>query len=226
MADPAICWTQISIWCRSMASPAGLGSLFIHEDCVLLASGEDLRDFFYEFKACEQRTIRNILSDPVTLGEAREFFGSSFEWIEGPVWVALCSLAIGDALACEYAQGSHLSICLQHGVCSTHELLTLKDPLPRGLLQIGIIIDDLVILEQCLRADLESIQAGKLETTADTRARRAQHGYSVSGLDVNAKNRFSNQALATFWCVDVMATRDWWEARRHGCGPLFSLLCE
>ena len=62
-----------SIWCRSMASPAVL---------VLLASGEDLRDFFYQFNAGEQRTIRNILSDPVTLDEAREIFGSSFEWSE------------------------------------------------------------------------------------------------------------------------------------------------
>jgi hypothetical protein len=56
-----------------MASPAVL---------VLLASGEDLRDFFYQFKAGEQRTIRNILSDPVTLDEACEIFGSSFEWSE------------------------------------------------------------------------------------------------------------------------------------------------
>lgn len=62
-----------SIWCRSMASPAVL---------VLLASGEDLRGFFYQFKAGEQRTIRNILSDPVTLDEACEIFGSSFEWSE------------------------------------------------------------------------------------------------------------------------------------------------
>lgn len=112
-------------------------------------------------------------------------------------------LAMGDTLACEYAQGSHLSICLQHGVCSTHELLTPQDPLPRGLLQIGIIIDHLVILEQCLRADLEAVGAGRLETTADVRARCAQHGYSVCGLEVNAKKSFSNQALVTFWGVDV-----------------------
>lgn len=38
-----------------------------------------------QFKAGEQRTIRNILSDPVTLDEAREIFGSSFEWSEEPV---------------------------------------------------------------------------------------------------------------------------------------------
>ena len=192
-----------SLWCRSMASPAALGSLCIQDDHVLLASGEDLRDFFYQFRAGEQRTIRNVLSDPVTLHEAREIFGSDFEWDEEPVWVALCSLAMGDTLACEYAQGSHVAICLKHGVCQPHELLTIKDPLPRGLLQVGVIIDDLVILEQCLRANLEAIYAGERETAADGRAHKAQQGYEAAGLEVNTKKRFSNQALARFWDVDL-----------------------
>eukprot|EP00435_Cladocopium_sp_Y103_P017908 s2227_g4.t1 len=162
-------------------------------------AGEDLRDFFYQFKAGEQRTYRNILSDPVTIEEARFIFGKTFEWSEiRPVWVALSSLAMGDTLACEFAQGSHVAVCLQNQVCTVRELLTLKDPLPRGLLHVGIIVDDLVILEQCLRADWDDIRSGNLRTEADTRASRAQKGYSQVGLETNDKKRFSNEALSRF----------------------------
>lgn len=158
-----------NLWCQAMASPTVLANIFIQDDRVLLASGEDLKDFFYQFASTPQRTQRNVLSDPVTMAEARIIFGPSFQWSEEPVWVGLSSLAMGDALACEVAQGSHVSICLHSGTCAVSELITLKEPLPRGLLQVGVIIDDLVILEQCLRRNLEQIQLGEVETQADVR---------------------------------------------------------
>ena len=78
--------------------------------------------------------------------------------------VALSSLAMGDSLACEFAQCAHVSLCLQFNVSQVQELLTLRSPLPRGLLQIGVVIDDLVALELCLRSDLEGIAAGEVAT--------------------------------------------------------------
>ena len=170
---------------------------------MLLCSGEDLRDFFYQFAAGEQRTKRNVLSDPITLSEAKVVFGSDFVWEEDPVWVGLSSLAMGDTLACEYAQSSHVAICLRYGVAGEAELLTLKDPLPRGLLHVGIIIDDLVVLEQCLRSQLEDVSHGLKDTQADIRLLRAQEGYAAAGLETNPKKRFSNQLLGRFWGQEI-----------------------
>ena len=192
-----------NVWCGSMANPNVLGQIYIAPERVLLSSGEDLRDFFYQFSAGDQRTKRNILSDPLFGDEAKEVFGPEFSWPEDPVWVGLCSLAMGDTLACEYAQSSHIAICLRFGVAEVAELITLKDPLPRGLLHVGIIIDDLVVLEQCLRSQLEDIQHGLRGTEADGRLFRAQEGYAAAGLETNPKKRFSNQRLARFWGQEV-----------------------
>lgn len=192
-----------NVWCGAMANPNLLGQIFLPPERVLLCSGEDLRDFFYQFTAGEQRTKRNILSDPLTASEAEVVFGQGFKWPEDPVWVGLSSLAMGDTLACEYAQSSHVAICLKHGVAFKQELLTLKDPIPRGLLHVGIIIDDLVILEQCLLSQMEDIQLGLIGSEADGRLFRAQEGYAAAGLETNPKKRFSNQHLARFWGQEV-----------------------
>lgn len=200
---PNILEPHNNVWRGAMANPNLLGHIWLDDHMVLLSSGEDLRDFFYQFRAGDQRTKRNILSDPLTLKEAQYVFGPSFSWPEDPVWVGLSSLAMGDTLACEYAQSSHVAICLRHGVASPQELLTLKDPLPRGLLHVGIIIDDLVVLEQCLRSQLQDIQLGNKETEADRRLLKAQTGYEMAGLETNPKKRFSNEYLARFWGMEI-----------------------
>ena len=192
-----------SRWVQAMANAATLSSIYISEDKVLLSSGEDLRDYFYQFKSDEQRIWRNILSDPLTSAEARVVFGSDFVWPEGPVWVALSLLAMGDSLACEFAQCAHTALCLRYEVARVQELLTLRSPLPRGLLQVGVIIDDLVVLEQCLRSNLEDIESGTMSTEADQRLARAREGYADAGLETNEKKRFNNCRLGRFWGIEI-----------------------
>ena len=99
----------------------------------------------------EERVQRKDLSDPISLAEARVIFGPHFEWSEDPVWVGLSTLAMGDINAVEYAQSSHLGLCLQNLVARPEELLTLRGAIPHGLLQVGIMVSDLVILEQVLK---------------------------------------------------------------------------
>lgn len=200
---PNILEPHNNVWCGAMANPNLLGQICLAPDRVLLCSGEDLRDFFYQFSAGDQRTKRNILSDPLSLVEAKVVFGDSFVWPEDPVWVGLSSLAMGDTMACEYAQSSHVAIMLRHQVATKEELLTLKSPLPRGLFHIGIIIDDLVILEQCLRSQMQDVQLGLRSSEADGRLFRAQEGYAAAGLETNPKKRFANQHLARFWGQEV-----------------------
>eukprot|EP00435_Cladocopium_sp_Y103_P015082 s84_g3.t1 len=105
------------------------------------------------FAVNEERVSRNVLCASLTPEESKVVFGDSFSWNESPVFVGLSTLAMGDRCAVEFAQCSHWALCLQHGVVDETELLTLHGSIPRGLLQVGIIVDDLVILEQLLKAD-------------------------------------------------------------------------
>lgn len=72
------------------------------------------------------------------------------------MWVGLSTLAMGDTMAVEFAQASHIGLCLRQGVGSASEFLTLHGSIPRGLLQVGIIVDDLIILEQVVKRVLDA----------------------------------------------------------------------
>ncbi len=45
-----------------MASASILRHITLNDSEVLLASGEDLKDYFYQFKVNFERTCRNVLS--------------------------------------------------------------------------------------------------------------------------------------------------------------------
>lgn len=139
---------QQSRWCKAMSTASSLTGLFIEPDRVLCANGEDLRDFFYQFRVNDERLHRNALSDPISVDEALAIFGEIDEaYVErGQVWVGLSTLAMGDCCSVEFSQCSHLALLLRNDVCKMDELLTLYSPPPRGLLQVGIVVDDLIVL--------------------------------------------------------------------------------
>ena len=193
---------QQTKWCKAMASAATLAQLHIEDDKVLLCSGEDLRDFFYQFHVNQERTARNVLSDPITAVEARQIFGNiGDEFVEdGFVWVGLSTLAMGDTCSVEYAQCSHLSLCLHAGVANCDELVMLKTAIPRGLLQVGIIIDDLVVLEQVARTPNS---CGSPDHVGPQRMAKARDAYARAMLQRNPKKAFTEDTLTRFWGVEI-----------------------
>ena len=189
-----------SRWVHAMANPAVLAQLYISPDRVLIMSGEDLKDFFYQFVVNRERTARNTLADQLTAKEVEIVFGTKPDG-PGPFYIGLCSLAMGDLCACEFAQCSHTGLCLQHSVCKVNELLTLRGAVPRGLLQVGLVIDDLVIFEQILKKDLAD--AVNLGTESDKRISAVRGAYARSKLPFNPKKAFLKQSSARFWGVEV-----------------------
>ena len=189
-----------TLWCKAMASSAALAGLHIEDDRVLCASGEDLKDFFYQFVVNEERLHRNVLSDPISVSEAEEIFGGVEDrHIDGDrVWVGLSTLAMGDCCSVEFAQCSHLGLLLQKDVAVVNELLTLYSPPPRGLLQIGIVVDDLVVLEHLLRSDL-----GQVETEGYKRTSLAKKAYDQVGLQSNSKKAFLDETCSRFWGIEL-----------------------
>ena len=187
-----------SKWCKGMASASSITNIFLADDRDLVICGEDLKDFFYQFVVNEERTCRNALACELSVSECRLVFGDVPTHLvrKGKVCVGFSSLAMGDVCAVEYAQCSHLSLLLQKKVCHPGELLTLKGAVPRGLLQVGIIVDDLVILEQVLRGGIQDCEA-------HNRCMLARSAYSSVGLENNPKKAIEKATLARFWGVEV-----------------------
>ena len=197
---PNMLETVRTSWCQSMAYGASLCDLVLREDSTLVSSGLDLRDFFYQFTIGPERLARNILAGPVSLKDARVVFGDDFDWAEDPVWLGLATLAMGDLNACEFSQAAHLSMMLKKGVVAPNELWTLRNPPPRTLTTVGIIIDDLVVMEQVLTASIND-QGGKCES--DVRIDRASSAYEEAKLETNTKKSFLKEPLAAFWGIEV-----------------------
>ena len=187
-----------NLWCGSMASSTTLSQIHLEDHCYLEMSGEDLKDFFYQFRVGKERTIRNAICGLLEKEEAVQIFGEDVVEHNYPIMVGLSTLAMGDLCACEFAQCSHISLCLRHGVCKVDELLSLKGAIPRGMLQVGIIIDDLVVLEKVVRdASQNSPTEGQLRVEA------AREAYRCVGLPNNPKKGFLRQLQARFWGSEV-----------------------
>ena len=52
----------------------------------MIASGEDLHDFFNQFETSSDRTKRNVMASPLTAKQASYVFGRRFDESEAPVW--------------------------------------------------------------------------------------------------------------------------------------------
>lgn len=188
-------------WCSSMAAGCCLSDVVLRPGHSLLASGLDLTDYFYQFVISDQRVARNILAGSLSLAQAREVFGESFHWQEEPVLVSLSTLAMGDLLACEFAQSAHLGLCLRHGACTPTNLLSFRLPVPREPTMTGIVIDDLVVLEQVAL----NVLAGDVDEkfAADSLIDAALRGYSEENLLHNEKKTFRNSSKSRFWGIEL-----------------------
>ena len=132
----------------------------------MLFAGTDLRDCFYQFQTTEQRAVRNLLVGDLSVAEAQKVFGfDCAPWAahDGRVRCGLCSLAMGDSSACNFAQSSHLGVLLQAAALFPRELLVHASSPPRGLLSVGLVIDDLIIIERVLASELQDFLSNRAE---------------------------------------------------------------
>ncbi len=199
---PNACEVGLNFWTRLASSFATLTGIEISDEEKLQMSGQDIRNFYYQFVVSETRAARNVLAGKLSAKELEGVFGTGAGYPADGGYVALNSLAMGDICACEFAQSSHLGLLLQCGALHPHELLMMHQPIPRGPFKLGVVIDDLVMLE---------VVSSKLLTDelteSDHRMRRALAAYERSGLPVNPKKAFHRSEAASFWgiCLDGSA---------------------
>ena len=222
---PANCLEyKLDTWTSSMAAATCLADLHLQDNELLLCSGEDLRDFFYQFKVSDIRTGRNTLCEPLTKSEAEQVFGRPFFDHDEPIFCGLSSLAMGDTNACEFAQSSHVSMCLLHQVILPEELLHMRGQVPRTPFLGGIIIDDLVLLEKCLRSDLQLLQQGQ-PSEADNRLDKMLRCYTLRNLEHNPGKEFRNDSTARFWGAEIDGDAGIVRASSLRIWPLIQICC-
>ena len=132
-----------SRWVYSLASASALSGILLGPLHTLLISGADLSDFFYQFQVGEGRIARNVLADALSVTEASFVFRrdcSPHCGSDRRICIAFSSLAMGDSSACEFAQCSHLGVCLAGDALRPGELLVYGAPVPRGLLSVGLVL--------------------------------------------------------------------------------------
>lgn len=185
-------------WTQCSASGYILAGIELEPHEKLLCSGQDVKDFYYQFVVSRRRAARNALCGRLSPPEMVEVFGPSTPYALTGGYVGLSTMAMGDICACEFAQGSHLSLLFRCGALFPDELVRLRSPMPRTLLSIGVIIDDLVMLEKVLRS-----YDGTSPTAADARMDLVLPEYEQWGLPTNAKKEFRNQCCASFWGVSL-----------------------
>ena len=188
---------QMNRWVSCMACAANLGGIELEPDEDLKMSGQDIKDFFYQFSVTRDRTRRNVLACKLTPSELLEIFGPDFSPPEDGGFVGLSTLAMGDGSACEYAQASHLGLLFSANALFPEELMRLRGPPPRSLLSIGIVIDDLVLLERVSRG------LCYISTQAESRMHLIKEAYCKAGLPINPDKEFLGADTASFWGVET-----------------------
>ena len=212
-----------SRWSKTLASAVAVTGLVLARDRTYLFSGADLKDCFYQFIASPDRVVRNMLADRLTAEQAEFVFRRPMHEhadSEGYVHIALASLAMGDCGACEYAQCSHLGVCVQGGVISSGELLVHACVPPRGLLSIGLVIDDLVCLDQVLSSQVAQVCAGEVPGAGSSRLDAALQAYKRAPLEVSEAKIFRNKVQASFWGITVCGASGWLKPNPHRLWPL------
>ena len=208
-----------STWTRTLASAAAVSSIELEPDQVLLLAGADLKDCFYQFQAPPGRIQRNLLADSLSHEEAAFVFrvpASSFKAGPARVHVAFSSLAMGDCAACEVAQCAHLGVCL-HGI---GELLVHAAAPPRGLLSIGLVIDDLIFLEKALASRVGGDPGKGVPSLGRRRLDAALDAYRRAPLKVSEDKVFSDSTKASFWGITVHGESGWVRPNPERLWPL------
>ena len=205
----------LNTWTHCAASATNLAGIELGDEQRLLLSGQDVKDFYYQFIIGRSRARRNLLKGWLSHGELVDIFGAEAELPRPGGYVCLNTMAMGDICACEFSQGSHLGLLLQSSACTPEELVQHRKPFPRGPFALGVVIDDMIMMEVVSRR----WQLGQ-PTLADSRMESALAAYSESGLPVNPNKAFPNADSATFWGVSVDGEKGTVRPNPHRLWPL------
>ena len=206
-------------WVRSLGSADVLLKYVLEPGWDLKVSGNDLKDFYYFFRATESRSRRNVLVGEVNPKEIAHLHCVKNHHLESPIlYGSLNTLAMGDTQAVEIAQTCHVGLGLQSGVITKENFLSLHMPLPRGETATGVVIDDFIALSR-VRSDVPG--AG---STGAAIAEKMQQKYLDVKLMPNIGKGFRDETQSTFWGADLEGKKGTLRASLKRAIPLAGLV--
>eukprot|EP00438_Fugacium_kawagutii_P020227 Skav232464 [mRNA] locus=scaffold2877:29131:33540:+ [translate_table: standard] len=153
-------------WCKTLGAISTVLQLELEPSHNLAISSSDLRDFYYCFRVSRARAARNIFNFGITPEQAQHFncFHDHMKQHK-LLYPCLSTMAMGDTQAVEMGQLVHVKLGLRCEAVRPSELLTVHGRAVRGNLSCGIVIDDVVFLEQVPRMlkeeDLKSSEGAR-----------------------------------------------------------------
>ena len=183
-------------WLALMPTAACLLGLELQPQEALWVSGTDLRDFYHNFLITPSRArfYRFVGTfAPKDLASLRCFRPELLK--SSRVSAALSTMAMGDLNSVSFGQGSHLGLLMAFEVAPFDTLLSLRGRPGRGDLSLGVVIDDLIVLERALKSTGPTSSASVMD--------RAFAAYAAAHLPVHEGKTFVKQVGASFWGADV-----------------------
>ncbi|CAE7631019.1 unnamed protein product, partial [Symbiodinium microadriaticum] len=188
-------------WLATMASASSLLGIELDQDQRLFLSGEDIKDFYHQFRITVDRAAYYRIAGffrPSDLSHLRSFKPSLLT--SKRVVAALRCMAMGDCNAVSVGQSSHLGLILAAELVGWHQLLTMRGPVPRSPCMLGLVIDDAIVIEKALRC-----QTGDTASLSSQRLISGLHSaYLASKLPRHEKKSFFAAEDASFWGSDVL----------------------
>ena len=203
---------KISDSTKSLAPGCMLTQLSLSESECFRFSADDLTDFYYTFRVSPQRASRNAIRMKFQSWEVEHLSCFDSRLVGQEVLICLASLAMGDSLAVEVAQQSHLNVLKKLcGSMLEHESLRYRAPCPRGDFVELLAIDDHVGLQKLPLKDLPK----NPELRDTTVFKSAELAYKHVGLVQHERKRKRNLTSGVILGADfdgikgrVMAPRD------------------
>eukprot|EP00438_Fugacium_kawagutii_P004856 Skav221077 [mRNA] locus=scaffold3118:408562:418463:- [translate_table: standard] len=195
---PNLLEVTLRSWCKTLGSATALSQIELLEGCNLVFSGTDLRDYYHCFKVPLVRSYRNALALPLTKKQAMTFscFHQGLQEHD-VVYPCLAALAMGDNNAVELGQKSHIKLGFLARAFSPFELLTVHGRAPRSSVAAGIVIDDVLLLEQVAKENAAPMN----ELESVVRLNRLCEAYLQHDLEAHPAKTFRGQDRAESWGV-------------------------
>lgn len=186
-------------WTQSMGSLAPILGLHVPPGHIIVAAGEDLKDYYYYYLITPSRAKRNAIAMTLTRAEARrfKFAYQKADRATSRYVPALATMAMGDLNSVEFGQSAHVRLALLHGLVTVKDLLTLRGRIPRQFWSAGFVIDDFIFLEAIdAKASSSSYVSSQL---ADAMVKL----YEQVGLVANPDKRFCAELHPQFWGISI-----------------------
>ena len=198
------------------------GSLFPHGTCfcdlqlgprdVVFGHGDDLPDFYHTCRCSAARARTNAVGPIVSFGEVAHLRAAAravSRWgtlqDDEPMRAVQRSLPMGDKSATDFAELAHIGVLRTEGCGLLPELLSYRQPAPRGDVWEVVMVDDRVVVE--------TAREGRRSARAAAMLGAGDRAYERAKLEPKAEKRFRDQSVFEAIGARVDGRRGWTSAK-------------